>query len=226
MKKLLLLALPLMLIYACEKEGIAPAAVDQLEETSSSSAWIINPNSEASGWELITLEEPVTSSLVMRGNSAHTHGDYTAFGTFHLIFNGTQNNGGAHGSATLMRSSGPFELHVVMETVSVVVQNENKAIYGGIITEVVANNFPPPPPPRPCPTFPNCPPPPSCSPYDLGSYVYFQVIDNGQGNNAPADQYRGLIATCNEFPNGAAGFPWFIFRASDVEEGDNIKVNN
>ena len=221
MKKLLLLALPLSILYGCSKEEVTL----QMEE---SGDYVFKVDGDNSAWELITMEEPVTSSLVMRGNgnSAHTHGDYTAFGTFHIIFNGTQNNGGAHGSATLMRSSGPFELNVVMETASVVVQNGNKAIYGGIITEVIVNTFPAPPPPPPCPTFPNCPPPPPCSPWDLGSYVYFQVIDNGQGNNAPADQYTGLFASCNELSNGGANFPWFIFGTSDVEEGDNIKVNN
>ena len=187
-------------------------------------------------WETIPLEEltneqsksNIASDKTSNGNSVHAHGDFHGFGgTF--SFSGTQNNGGAHGSAEIEISSGggPFggpvgTAHFILETTSVVMVNvagEEGAVYGGIVTEVIVNTLPPPPP------FP----PSDCVKYDLGTYVYFLVKDNGQGNNAPADQYRNvLIPTCDELADGGASFYWdlFFFSWNDVgEASDKIKVN-
>lgn len=211
MKKLLLLALPLMLIYACEKEGIAPAAVDQLEEASSSSTWVFNSNSEATGWELITMEEPVTSPLVMRGNgnSAHMHGEIITGGASYAVFSGTQNNGGTHGSATLNIRGRNFTL----ETECVMVEG-NEAVYGGIITALD-------------PGFPN---------FQVGDRAYFKVFDNGQGENAPADQWWGGIrfstrgSQCGIWTPSSAAWPELLFgfipMILDIEEPGSAKVNN
>ena len=220
-------------MFGCAKEETTPTDVDyqQLEEPGS--VWIINNDSDSPTWEVISLDElpsNSSSSATTRSNSAHAHGDYTGFGgSVTISFSGTENNGGTHGSAEIRQVWGPFEAHVILETTSVVVDG-NEAIYGGVITEVIVNTFPLPPPPPPCPTFPNCPPPPpppACNPNSLGSHTYFKVFDNGQGNNAPADQYQGLFNTCNASPDGAASFPWFIFGTPNNVEGesDKIKVN-
>jgi hypothetical protein len=45
-------------------------------------------------------------------------------------------------------------------------------------------------------------PTPLCNAYELGTYVYFAVKDNGQENNAPSNQYSPiLINNCNEIPS-------------------------
>ena len=122
-------------------------------------------------------------------------------------------------------SGGGGNAHLVLRTTSVVSIGEDEIVYGGVITRVIENTIPPPPPPPGCP--PNCPPPPPCSPFDLGTYVYFAVKDNGQGNNAPADQFKGVVfPSCTEIPNGAASFPWFIFPWTDVQQGDQVRIHD
>lgn len=206
----------LLLFTACSKEEDN----NQNAEQAVDSVLVLKENNGTLVWETMEVKNS-TNENQGRANSAHTHGDYTGFGGGVTIsFSGTENNGGAHGSAEVRQESGPFVAHYLLETTSVVVEG-NYAIYGGIITEVLVNSFPPPPPPPP-----GAPAPP-CSPNSVGNYVYFTVYDNGQGSNAPADQYRGLFQSCAEQPNGAYNFPWFIFGSpSDVmNESDKIKVN-
>ena len=191
-------------------------------ETAGFSAYVLNLDGDSPVWKLTTLSS---------SDSAHAHANIDGF----VTFSGTQNNGGSHGSAEIETES----LHLILETTSVVLigEDENQAVYGGLITEVIFNNVqppPPPPPPPPCPAFPDCPPPPppppppTCSQFDLGSYVYFSVTDNGQGNNADPDTYiPALLPSCDEFLDGGASFPWFIFVSTslDPESNDKIKVN-
>ena len=110
---------------------------------------------------------------------------------------------------------------MVLETASVVSIGDNQVVYGGQISEVIENTvmFPPPPPGFPAPP---------CDPYELGTYVYFAVKDNGQGNNAPSDQYSPFLSnSCNEDSSGGANNPWSFFGFTDVESSkDKIKVND
>jgi hypothetical protein len=223
MNKLIpLMALALLILVGCAKEEMIPTMADN-QQSEESSIWVINTNSETPVWEVVTLNAQSSNSagVTSRSNSAHAHGNYTGFGGGTTIsFSGTENDGGAHGSAEVQQVSGPFEAHYLLETTSMVVDG-NYAIYGGIITEVIVNTFPAPPPPPP-----GVPAPP-CNPNSVGNYVYFTVYDNGQGNNAPADQYRGIAQSCSIKEDGGVSFPWFIFGApSDVmNESDEIKVN-
>lgn len=219
-----LFILALVVLVGCAKEETTPTVADNQQVEEPGSVWTMNNDSDSPTWEVISLDElpsNSSSSATTRTNSAHAHGNYTGFGGGTTIsFSGTENNGGAHGSAEIHQVSGPFEAHYLLETTSMVVDG-NYAIYGGIITEMIVNTFPSPPPPPP--GFPA----PPCNPNTVGNHVYFTVYDNGQGNNAPADQYRGLIQSCSISMNGAVNFPWFIFGApSDVmNESDKIKVN-
>ena len=226
MKKLIILTCFGFLLTACSKED----SNEQITEQISDSVYVLKVSNGVPTWESVTIEneeaEATGPVVTNRGNSSHTHGDIAGWSAF----SGTQNNGGAHGSAVIET---PY-LHIILETTSVAVigTDQNEAIYGGLITEVIFNNIPPPPPPPPCPTFPNCPPPPPpppCSQFELGTYVYFSVTDNGQGNNSNPDAYRpALISTCSESPNGFATFPWFIFGSRDLDQNgsDRVKVNN
>lgn len=225
MKKLLTLStLLLALMFGCAKEETTPTDVDYQQVEEPGSMWIMNNDSDSPTWEVISLDKlpsNSSSSVTTRSNSAHAHGNYTGFGGGTTIsFSGTENNGGAHGSAEVHQVYGSFEAHYLLETTSMVVDG-NYAIYGGIITEVIVNTFPSPPPPPP-----GAPAPP-CNPNSVGNYVYFTVYDNGQGNNAPADQYRGLSQSCSIRMDGGVNFPWFILGApSDVmNASDKIKVN-
>jgi hypothetical protein len=222
MKKLIMLmSFGLILVTGCSKEGTS----DQIEQQATKIDYVLKQSNGTSAWETIEVDLPMenasTAGNYARGESAHAHGDYTGFGGGTTIsFSGTENNGGAHGSAEVWQASGPFEAHYIMETTSMVVDG-NYAIYGGVITEVFVNTFPPPPPPPP-----GAPAPP-CSPNSVGNYVYFTVYDNGQGSNAPVDQYRGIAQSCFIKGDGGVSFPWFIFGdPSDVmNSSDKIKVN-
>ncbi len=225
MKKLFFLStLLLTLIFGCVKEETTPTDVDYQQVEEPSSVWIMNNDSDSPTWEGISLDvlpSNSSSSATTRSNSAHAHGNYTGLGGgLTISFSGTENNGGAHGSAEVQQAFGPFEAHYLLETTSMVVDG-NYAIYGGIITEVIVNTFPSPPPPPP-----GAPAPP-CNPNSVGNHVYFSVYDNGQGNNAPADQYRGLFQTCSINEAGGVSFPWFFYGdPSDVmNASDKIKVN-
>ena len=210
--------------------------IDVNKELKESSTFIYNANGESQTWEETSLKElsSHSSTKITRrsnGNSVHTHGDFHGLSGV-LSFSGTENNGGPHGSAEIQLSPGTGTAHVILETSSVVivsVDGEDGAVYGGVITEVIENTIPPPPPPPPPPPGVPPPPPPACQPLDLGTFVYFLVKDNGQGNNAPADEYRSvLVARCDEYVEGGAEFPWdfFLFAWSEVEEeSDEIKVN-
>jgi hypothetical protein len=122
-------------------------------------------------------------------------------------FSGTENSGGAHGSANLRL--GPWDF--ILETECVMVE-ENEAVYGGTIAEIDG-------PPLP-PGFPA-----------VGDNLYFKVIDNGQGSNADPDQVNQLVfagfggdSACGiltpSHPN------WDLAPDSDVSEPGSIKVNN
>jgi len=240
MKRLtFLLAFALIFFYGCNKQETNPAADNQQVGTSGASTWILNLEGETPVWEFITISDQHInpgSATLKQGNSAHAHGNITGFGgPGYTTFSGTQNNGGAHGSAEIQFSAQGGNLHIKLETASVVVLGDdgNEAIYGGLITEVIENTIPQPPPPPPPPPPPGGnpppppPPPPACDKFELGTYVYIVVKDNGQGNNAPLDEYRPFIySTCDALSDGGKFFPWFLFGWVDVsDESDKIKVN-
>ena len=224
MKKLILfMSVAVIAFYGCEKSELNPSFEKQEVEKSNVAAFVLNLDGETPTYEAIYLSQDELqgkADLYKGSNSAHTHGNFHTSSGSSFTFNGTQNNGGSHGSGEY-QSSSPFgDVHVIMETVSVVVDGD-EAIYGGVISEVILNTLVVPPPPG----VP--PPPPPPTPFLLGSHVYFKVLDNGQGNNAPADQYHGVVfSITNPIPGGGAGLPWFFSTFFDVaNESDKIKVN-
>ena len=214
MKKLtFLIAFAIICFYGCNKQDSIPAADSQQVDNSGNYAFVFDNNSESHSWEKIPLSEIQSnsgSSTLKNGNSAHTHGDF-AWSAWSISFSGTQNNGGTHGSAEADFVNGPFSVHLIMDTECVMVEG-NEAVYGGTFTEVINNPFPSP------------------GPFDVGNTMYFKVIDNGQGNKAPADQH---VATILIFPVGISfcgilspSNPlWSASPTLDVVEPGSIKVN-
>ena len=198
------MSVALLMLAGCSKEK----ADTQIEEQTSDIVYVFNFDEESQDWEMSTIDEPQNDSGVIlergnNGNSAHAHGDF-----FNQEFSGTENNGGTHGSATL--ALGPWVF--TCETECVMVEG-NEAVYGGTITEVAG------------------PPPPPFLPFNVGNHIYFKVIDNGQGNNAPADQlYGGGISfTGNNSKCGdwTPSHPrWLESPYIDIAEPGSIKVNN
>lgn len=206
------MSVALLFLAGCSKEN----ADTQIEEQSADLVWVYNFEGK-----LLTKETPPLNGLPSvadatnnrgNGNSAHTHGDFPG-----VVFSGTENNGGAHGSATA--SLGPFTF--TLETECVMVEG-NEAVYGGTITER------------------DGPPPPPGAPFNIGDHVYFKVFDNGQGNNADPDQFHGLTkfsasSLCGVATPSAPGFwpPTIVIPGgptlnliNDVPAPGSIKVNN
>jgi hypothetical protein len=203
MKKLIyLMAFALVVLYGCAKEESNVL----IEEQSADLVGVYDFDGKF--LETMEIDEPLPLSDSNRGNgnSAHTHG---SFGPPNAIsaFSGTENNGGAHGSANVWL--GPWDF--ILETECVMVE-ENIAVYGGTITEINGPITPP--------GFP-----------EVGDGLYFRVIDNGQGSNADPDQvtlaflvaFGGSSACGILIPSHPV---WANFGDGDVSEPGSIKVNN
>jgi hypothetical protein len=205
MKKVILsMSIGLLLLASCSKEN----ADTQIEEQTAALVGVYNFDGKVMG--TLEINEPLSDSNGNtnrgNGNSAHTHG---SFGPPNVIsaFSGTENNGGAHGSANVR--IGPWDF--ILETECVMVE-ENEAVYGGTITEINGPQTPP--------GFP-----------EVGDGLYFRVIDNGQGSNADPDQvtlaflvaFGGSSACGILTPNNPV---WDLFGNGDVSEPGSIKVNN
>ena len=206
MKKLtFLIAFALVFFYGCNKQETRPSGDNQQQQEPN--AFVLNFDGENPVWELATLDMQTftasnsgSSSTRENGNSVHAHGDFSG-----VVFSGTQNNGGPHGSATL--NLGPFVF--TCETECLMVEG-NEAVYGGTITEVDG---------------------PPGFPFGIGDHVYFKVIDNGQGNNSEPDQfYPGIYfsfegdSRCGIYTPGSDA--WSIRPYVDIPEPGSVKVND
>jgi hypothetical protein len=219
MKKIIFtLSIGLLLLTGCSKENVEP----QIQQQSEERVYVLINNGEYSTWESNSLNDfqstysnsSVVNKRVNNGNSAHTHGSFEG-APFTFNWSGTENNGGTHGSAIITQDFGPFIVTIIMETACVNVVG-NEAVYGGLVTEVENSPFPP-----------------GAGPFAIGNIVFFKVIDNGQGNNAPADQYvQTLVSTSSLLECETLGQPDFsfwslpFFATNDIEEPGSVKVNN
>ena len=213
------MAIGLLFLSGCSNEDSS----DQIEQSIVVSDFVFNFDGLGLTWKAISLNEIPSNqnsskssiTKVNKGNSSHAHGNFPG-----VEFSGTENNGGAHGSATV--SLGPNTYTCGTECIMV---EGNEAVYGGIITEVAG----PPPPPGPGPPV-----------YSPGDYVYFKVFDNGEGNNASPDQFYGRIkfettSKCGIYTPGNTaiwvptvtipGYGTINF-ISNIPEPGSVKVNN
>ena len=205
-KVVLLLSTTLLLFTGCSKDNSEAPISEQNQDV----VFIFNDMGENSSWESFKLSEisnlnlnEVYGERGNNGNSAHCHGNFPGF-----VFSGTENNGGTHGSATA--SLGPWTISLETECI---MADENQAVYGGTIVDLEG------------------PPTPPNFPISLNNHMYFKVIDNGQGNNAPPDQFNGIIvfspaqiSRCGEY---VPSHPlWSIIPDIDIEDPGSIKVNN
>lgn len=226
MNKLLpLFAFAILLLSSCAKDETATAVLDNDQVTENSEfGWVFNTAAETPTWEAMTEEIPTSDAALeisTRSNSAHTHGDYEyASASITMEWSGTENNGGPHGAAiftqTLNLPFPPFtaDLEVTMETECVMVDG-NEAVYGGIMTEVLNSPFPP------------------GGPFEVGNHMIFKVIDNGQGNGAPLDQFNTGILISPSFASFCGAFTpshpvWSLpfFSTLDVQAPGSVKVND
>jgi len=208
----------LTLLTACSKEEVTNVA----EERDTNAIYIVKNANGINNLDVVSTKESQSKVTSKDRSSLNAHGKFGAFNGGAVSFSGAQNGGGTHGSAEVQITFGPFgSARVIMQTESLISVGDNEVIYGGYITQVLENTimFPPPPPGAPTP---------ACDPFDLGTYTYFRVLDNGQGSSAPSDQYRGVIFNqCNSSSSLGEDLPWFFAGDVDVENStDKIKVND
>jgi len=207
-KNSFLFAFALLFAFGCQKEESAPDADQQM--TNTIDVWLFNSNDGSVVQKTIDVNDFQSKSAsndLKQANSAHTHGSFSNESKS-ITWSGTQNNGGTHGSATVTLNVADPAIVLTLETECVMVEGK-KAVYGGTIT--AALNVP-----EEDQAF-----------FGVGGHYYFAVIDNGQGNNAPPDQYSNVAAlfpACGIFLPG--DFIWTLFGFSDVEAPGSVKVNN
>jgi len=210
-KTILSVSIGLLLLSGCSTENVDTQVEQQTEEL----VYVFNTNAVDATWEINNLDDfnntkSKSSAAVSKGNSAHTHGSINRE-SITYNWSGTENNGGSHGSAVIVQNFGPIVVTITMETNCVSVL-DNEAVYGGTITEVLNDPFN------------------GFGPYALGNTLMFKVIDNGQGNNASADQYvqslvSSSVSDCSNFPPDAFFWNSPFVTVADVEIG-RVKVNN
>ena len=233
--QIILFAFGIAIIFSgCTEEELTTEILhDQSIEAINYTGYTLNSNTGDYAYETITQPADYVHpppGVVLRANSTNAHGNFnTATGNVSITFSGSQNNGGAHGSGEFRNSiPGVGTDHVLFDTRCLSVVG-NSAVYSGIITEVLENTIPPPPPPPP----PIPAPPP---PIAVGNVVVFNVIDNGQGNNALPDQHSELFLFvpdaedfCETTPSPDSPF-WTLFGVFPLADvggaNDKIKVNH
>jgi len=151
----------------------------------------------------------VNAHYAWQANSAG-HGFYKS-STFQL--NATENNQGISGVGHMWRTWGPegeFAFHVIMDA-DCLDSNGEEAVFVGKVTQVEGET-------------------PLIYP-QVGARVWLRVKDNGQGANAPLDQYKpamifnpsGTLPCEFSYLNGIF---WNFFLYENVaNESDNINVN-
>ncbi|MDB4286065.1 hypothetical protein N9933_02065 [bacterium] len=214
-KSIIILSLGLILLFGCKPEPPTPIAVNPDNQNPESLTYVLTSDGENPVWEAMDLTEfqgnSEDNAASKQGNSVHTHGDiFSGFGgNYDISWSGTENNGGTHGGGELYKSSSSGIFHFVFET-ECIMDDGNEAVYVGIITEIIEKTGGGPP-------------------VQVGWSLFFKVIDNGQGANAPADLYGNLLGLS---PNSTCGvwtpdfFFWNLVGTSPVNAPGSVKINN
>jgi hypothetical protein len=217
-KTMLLVTFGLFLLTGCSEETIDT----QIEQKSDLSFYVLKTINGETSWEEQTFDAEIhmnptrVSQKSNNGNSTHTHGSLDSQG-LQITWSGTDNNGGAHGTATISQQLGPFDIIVTVET-DCINSDGNLAVYTGRVISAEGNN----------PGFLGFI-------FGVGGQASFRVIDNGQGNKAPADQFGGLAVTPPPFfgplPQvcesiGQPDSAFWTSTPTDIPAPGSVKINN
>ncbi len=210
MKNLILtIALGLFLLTACSKEE----SLEQRELQTTDSVYVLNQFNEASYWDTMVLNESRSSdeyNSIQRVSITKGHYSPTTRDAMTIEWTGTQTELGSTGRAVIKQSTPNFSFHFNLETECVRVDG-NKAVYGGVITQVreLSGDAP-----------------------DIGEgfRIYFNVIDSNSGGSIYYDQIanKTIFASpsspslCNAYlPNDNI---WSSQGFSDVLQPGFVKV--
>lgn len=221
MKNLIpLMAFALIILFGCSKEESildTPNINEQEIEEQSDLNYVLNFDDDHPVWEAIspdrTHNNPIPKIGWSSGRIAYIQGAF-ARGSHSdpISFDGMQGEFGVRGSATFQQTlSLPFPpfnavVRIAMTTHCVTVKG-NEAIYGGLITESEGSPFP------------------GGGPFAIGRYFYFKVKDNGNGKNAPVDQYYQTLYSMGT-PDEQCGADLLNWSGlTDVQhESDQIRI--
>ena len=137
------------------------------------SIFMMDLNAEQLQINKINAEDLVISSglkLKARSNNSRANGDFILGGLLPIEFSAVQNNGGIHGDLNLGTAIGNF-----LGEASCLTIEDNHAVAGFQITGVSNPDFS----------------------FLINLYLYIQVVDNGEGANASADQMYSTIFITN-----------------------------
>ena len=158
----------------------------------------------------------------MHGLCAHANGHFSfqvnsighGFYKSHTVqISATENNQGVNGAGHIWRTwgdEGEFAYQIIMDA-DCLESNVEEAVFVGIVTQLTGVN-------------PGIPP--------VGSRLWIRVKDNGQGLNAPLDQYNpaiiwnpGATVPCSVFSLNSIVWNFLPPYEEVANSSDNIKVN-
>ena len=222
LSKTLLFSLMAGFIAACTGDLVPPETTDPLLPEESSSAYVMKTVGDQVIFEnLMIPDEDLSGSddadaAHKRFRNRFANGNFSSFGpSGGAIFQGSVNGSGPHGGGEITLGGSPAPtLRFKVETVCISREQSNAATYGGIITEILENTFPPLPPGVDIP-------------WDLGNKVYFRVVDNGQGSTAtgPDQLYGAVVFSASAMGGCAKTYDFASTVLIDLDNpGDRVEV--
>lgn len=167
MKKISLLFICTLAIMISCNEDDSSTLIE--ETTDTENLYRFNLSDEQFRYEILQPEAIFNKngmSLTTRGNNISANGDFVLNSVAPVDFSAMKNNGGIHGTVEFPAFLGG----TYGETTCLLVE-DNQAVIGFKIEEIG----------NPAAAF------------LIGYYMYFHVIDNGEGANDPVDQMYGTV---------------------------------
>lgn len=195
--RFVLFASAFLLLLSCGKEEFATTSPALQTAGNDTYIRMINFSGIPGNNKVISINETranVPAEVTLRSsNSNSTNGHFAPLPGWTFTFNGIKNNGGVHGNVTLDGPIANFRM-----AADCLIFEGNEVVYGGVITEVIFQD----------PSFcGGCLAP--------GVYTAFKLKDNGEGQNAPPDQFStwmlfGYQSLCDLFPISAEEYGAYV----------------
>ncbi len=199
----------LILLTGCSKEESFETTPEQINDL----VYVLEQNGNTSNFKTITLEGANLTLTTEDDGYGETYGLYAPNTRDQrlLSWSGFTDETGTYGTAEYHFSLPAYTLHFVMQAECIVVEG-NKAMYGGIITEVIERS--------------------GNAPEIAENWrFYFKVIDNEQGSRHIYDQISNTMifaspmspSLCNAYPPGHR--IWSSEGYQDVREPGFVEVS-
>lgn len=210
MKNLILtMTAGLILLTGCSKDESFETTQEQINDL----VYVLEQNGNTSNFKTITLEGANLTLTTEDDGYGETYGLYApnTRDPRLLSWSGFTDETGTYGTAEYHFSLPAYTLHFVMQAECIVVEG-NKAMYGGIITEVIERS--------------------GNAPEIAENWrFYFKVIDNEQGSRHIYDQISNTMifaspmspSLCNAYPPGHR--IWSSEGYQDVREPGFVEVS-